>query len=191
MLETVAIVVLVLLVAIAAVLVFSASKPGTFRLQRAASIKAPPERIFGLINDFRHWNAWSPWDRMDPALKRTYGGAASGTGAVYEWEGNSKVGKGRMQITDAAPPSRVVIKLDFLKPFKAHNVVEFTLAREGDATRVTWSMHGPVPYPAKIMHVFLDMDRIVGKDFEAGLANLKTTAEDGAGARVARASAGP
>ena len=190
MLETVGIIVLVLLVAIGAVLVFAASKPGTFRLQREASINAPPERIFGLINDFCHWNAWSPWDRMDPALKRTYGGGASGPGAVYEWEGNSKVGKG-MEITDAAPPSRVVIKLDFLKPFKAHNLVEFTLAREGDATRVTWSMHGPVPYPAKIMHVFLDMDRIVGKDFEAGLANLKAAAEDGTGVRLARASAGP
>jgi hypothetical protein len=177
MIETVAIIAAVLLAAVAAVLAYATTKPGTFRVQRAASIEAPPERIFGLINDFRHWSSWSPWDRMDPALKRTYGGAASGTGAVYDWEGNNKVGKGRMKIADAAPPAKVTIDLDFLKPFKAHNIVEFTLAREGAATRVTWAMHGRVPYPLKIMHVFIDMDRMVGKDFEAGLANLKTAAE--------------
>jgi hypothetical protein len=110
-------------------------------------------------------------------VKRTYSGAAHGKGAVYEWEGNNKVGKGRMEITDTSPPSRVTIKLDFIKPFEGHNIAEFTLGAQGDATNVTWAMHGPTPYMAKVMHVFLNMDRMVGNQFETGLANLKTIAE--------------
>ena len=158
------------LVAVAAVLGYAAIKPDTFRLQRSATIRAARDKVFDLIDDFHAWRSWSPWERMDPALKRTYGGAPSGQGAVYEWEGNNKVGKGRMEIVEASAPSRIAIRLDFFKPFKASNRVEFTLEPDGDATRVTWAMHGPVPYPAKIMHVFVDMDRLVGKDFEAGLA---------------------
>ena len=110
-------------------------------------------------------------------MKRTYSGAAHGTGSVYEWEGNSKAGKGRMEITDSLPPSQVVIKLDFLKPFEAHNIVRFTLQPTGASTDVTWAMQGPSPYLAKIMHVFINMDRMVGRDFETGLANLKAVAE--------------
>ena len=173
---TIAIIAVVLLVAVAAVLVLAATKPDTFRVERATRIKAPPERIFALLNDFRNWTSWSPWEKMDPALKRSYSGAPSGKGAVYEWEGNKKVGKGRMEILDAAP-SRVAIKLDFLKPFEAHNNVAFTLEPQGDATLVTWAMHGPLPYIGKVMHVFMNMDRMVGKDFETGLANLKAAAE--------------
>jgi uncharacterized protein YndB with AHSA1/START domain len=166
-----------LVVLVAAVLVYAAAMPDVFRVQRAASIDAPPEKIFPLISDLRGWGAWSPYERKDPAMKRTHSGSASGKGAVYEWDGNGEVGKGRMEITDASPPSRVTINLDFVEPFEAHNVVEFTLEPKGRSTEVTWAMHGPTPYVAKIMHVFFDMDGMVGRDFEAGLAGLKTLAE--------------
>ena len=173
MLKTIAIVVVVL---IAGVLVFAATKPDTFRVQRSASIKAPPEKISAVLSDFHGWQAWSPWEKMDPAMKRSYSGAEKGKGAAYAWEGNGKVGQGRMEIIDAAP-SRVALNLDFIKPFEAHNKVVFTLTPKGDATEVNWAMQGPVPYMAKIVHVFMDMDGMVGKDFEAGLANLKAVTE--------------
>src|SRR3954453_16503782 len=140
--KTVAVILVILLVVVAAILILAAMKPATFRITRATSIKAPPEKIFPLIADFHAWSAWSPWEKMDPALKRSYSGPASGQGAVYEWEGNSKVGKGRMEIIDAPPPSRVSIKLDFLKPMQAHNVATFTLEPRDGATTVTWSMDG-------------------------------------------------
>jgi uncharacterized protein YndB with AHSA1/START domain len=174
MFKKIAIVVVVL---VAALLVFAATKPDTFRVQRAASIKAPPEKVFALLNDFQRWEAWSPWEKKDPAMKRTFSVVTSGKGAQYAWEGNREVGQGRMEIAESVPPSKVTIKLDFLKPFEAHNTVEFTLDPKGDATNVTWAMQGDTPYLAKIIHVFIDMDSMVGKDFEAGLANLKTLAE--------------
>jgi hypothetical protein len=173
MLKKIAVVVVVL---IAGVLVFAATKPDTFRVQRSASIKAPPEKISAVLSDFHGWQAWSPWEKMDPAMKRSYSGAEKGKGAAYAWEGNGKVGQGRMEVTDAAP-SRVALDLDFIKPFEAHNKVVFTLTPKGDATEVNWAMQGPVPYMAKIVHVFMDMDGMVGKDFEAGLANLKAITE--------------
>ena len=175
--KVLAVIALILVVAIVVVLVLAARKPAGFRIERATSIKAPPDKIFALINDFRNWRAWSPWERMDPNLRRSYSGAERGEGAVYEWEGNSKVGKGRMEIVEAPPPSRVAIKLDFLKPFEAHNTAEFTLVPRGDATEVTWAMHGPNLFIGKVMSLFVSMDRIIGKDFEAGLANLKAAAE--------------
>ena len=171
------IIALVIVVLIAALLVFAATKPDTFRVQRSASIKAPPEKIFPLINDFHSWGAWSPYEKLDPTMKRTYSGAASGKGAVYEWESNGKAGVGRMEITNTSPPSQVTINLDFVKPFEAHNIAEFTLETQGDSTNVTWAMRGPLPYIAKVMHVIFNMDSMVGKDFETGLANLKTVAE--------------
>lgn len=174
MFKIIAIVVAVLLIGI---LIFAATRPDTFRIQRAASIKAPAERIFALINDLHDWNAWSPYEKKDPAMQRTYGGAANGKGAVYEWEGDKNVGQGRMEITDTSPPSKVTIKLDFVKPFEAHNIVEFTLQPQGDATHVTWAMRGPSPYISKLMGLFFSMDNMIGKDFEAGLANLKAVAE--------------
>lgn len=134
MFKTIAIVVVVL---IAALLIFAATKPDTFRVQRAASIKAPPEKIFALINDFRRWVAWSPWEKKDPTMKRTFGATTSGKGAVYAWEGNKDVGQGRIEIAESVPPSKVAIKLDFVKPFEARNIVEFTLEPKGDATNVT------------------------------------------------------
>jgi uncharacterized protein YndB with AHSA1/START domain len=164
-------------IVLAAVLIFAATRPDTFRVQRATSIKAPPEKIFALIDDFHNWGSWSPYEKLDPAMKRTQSGAASGKGAVYEWQGDSKVGQGRMEITDSSAPSKIVIKLDFIKPFEAHNIAEFTLEPKGDSTNVTWAMQGPAPFVTKVIGLFCSMDNMIGKDFETGLANLKALAE--------------
>jgi uncharacterized protein YndB with AHSA1/START domain len=177
MLKIVGIVAGVVMVLVAGVLVYATTRPDAFRIERMASIKAPPDRIFALINDFRSWRSWSPYEKLDPNMKRSLSGAPSGKGAVYAWESEGKAGAGRMEITDAAPPSKVAIKLDFTKPFEAHNWAEFTLDPEGDTTTVTWAMHGPSPYIAKVMGIFVDMDHMIGRDFETGLANLKALAE--------------
>ena len=174
MLKTIA---LVIVVAIAGILIFAATKPDTFAVQRSISIKAPPEKIFPLINDFKRWDVWSPWEKKDPAMKRTYGSTTTGKGAHYGWEGNSDVGQGSMDITDSVPSSKVALKLDFVKPFEGHNTVDFTLAPQGDTTNVTWKMQGPAPFITKVMQVFCNMDSMIGKDFETGLANLKAAAE--------------
>jgi len=171
------IILIIVVVLIVAVLVFAATRPGTFKVERAATIKAPPEKILALINDFRRWAVWSPWEKLDPALERSYSGAASGPGAVYAWQGNNKVGQGRMEIM-ASSSSATTIKLDFIKPFEAHNIADFTLLPQGDSTVLTWAMHGPKPYMAKLMHMLFNMDKLVGGDFERGLANLKATAEE-------------
>jgi hypothetical protein len=173
------IILIVIAILVVGVLVFAATRPNTFRVQRSASIKAPPEKIFPFINDFHSWPLWSPWEKIDPALKRTYSGEPSGKGARYAWEGNSKVGSGSMEITESSPPGKILIKLDFIKPFEGHNVTDFTLVPNGDMTEVTWLMHGPVPYIGKIMHMFVNMDKMVGGQFETGLANLKAAAEQG------------
>jgi uncharacterized protein YndB with AHSA1/START domain len=166
-----------LLVGIGVVLGLASARPDTFKVQRSTSIKAPPEKIFALINDFRSWPSWSPYEHKDPGMKRTYSANPTGKGAVYEWDGNGNVGSGRITITDTAPPGKVMIDLDMLKPFPTHNLVEFDLEPQGDATSVTWSMRGQVPFLAKIVHVFVNVDRMVGSDFAAGLANLKAAAE--------------
>ena len=168
---------IVIAVLIAGILGFAATKPDTFRVQRAAAIKAPPEKVFELINDFKRWDAWSPWEKKDPAMKRTWGTATSGKGAKYAWDGNSEVGQGSMEIAESVPPSRIVLKLDFVKPFEGHNIVEFTLEPKGDVTNVTWAMQGPAPFITKVIQVFCNMDSMVGKDFETGLANMKAVAE--------------
>lgn len=177
MLKAIAIGGAVLLVLVAAVLVVASTKPDTFRVARTATIKAPPEEIFGFIDDFRKWDAWSPYEKLDPAMTRTYGATTKGKGAVYAWDGNSKVGAGRMEIIEDSPPSQITIKLDFARPFEGHNVAAFTLKAGEDATTVTWAMDGPLAYVAKVMSVFFDMDRMIGKEFETGLANLKALAE--------------
>jgi hypothetical protein len=170
-------IVIAFLVLVVALLAFAATRPNSFRVQRTASLSAPREKIFPLLNDFHNWGSWSPWEKMDPELKRTYSGAASGKGAVYEWKGNKKVGQGRMEILASSRPGKLVIQLDFLKPFEAHNTTEFTLEGKGGATDVTWAMYGPQPFVGKLMTVFFSMDRVVGNDFETGLANLKAIAE--------------
>jgi uncharacterized protein YndB with AHSA1/START domain len=173
---------LVLLVVVAALLIVAATKPDTFRVQRTTSIQAPPEKIFPLINDLRAWRVWSPWEKKDPALKRTYSGAVAGRGAVYEWEGNKNVGTGRMEIADTSAPSRVVINLHFMKPFKANNTAEFTLTPANGSTVVTWAMYGPNLFIGKVMGTFMNMDKMIGNDFEAGLTNMKAAAEKESGA---------
>jgi len=174
---TLLIIALVLVAVIAAVLIYAAMQSDDFRIQRALNMKAPPEKIFALLNDFRNWRGWSPWEKLDPALQRKFSGAEAGKGSVYEWEGNKKVGQGRMEITESSPPSRMLIKLDFIKPFEGHNLTEFTFVPRAGGTDVTWSMTGPRPFMMKVMCMFVNMDRMIGKDFEAGLANLKALAE--------------
>lgn len=170
-------IVLVILALLAAFLFYVSTRPDTFAVQRNALIQAPPEKVFALIDDYRAWGAWSPWEHKDPAMQRTFGAATRGAGATYAWEGNKDVGKGSMTTVESSAPSKVVLRLDFEKPFKANNTVTFTLAPEGGATRVNWKMEGPVPYFFKIMHLLCNMDRMVGRDFEAGLAAMKTAAE--------------
>lgn len=168
---------LALVVVIAGALILAATRPDSFHVQRSTTIKATPEKIFSFIHDFDRWPAWSPYEKRDPAMKRQRSGPGAGKGAVYAWEGNNDVGAGRMEIVETVPPSSVVIKLDFTRPFEAHNTVEFTMAPASDATNVTWAMQGPQPYLAKLIGLFIDMDRMVGGDFEAGLASLKSAAE--------------
>lgn len=168
---------LVVVVLIGALLAYAATRPDSFRVERAALIEAPPAKVFALIDDFHQWAGWSPWEKLDPSMKRSHSGAASGKGAVYAWEGNGDVGAGRMEILETTAPSRVLIRLDFIKPFEARNTAEYTLRPEGEATRVTWAMYGPAPFVSKLMQVFVSMDAMIGKDFEQGLANLKALAE--------------
>ena len=168
---------LVVVVLIGALLAYAATRPDSFRVERATVIKAPPAKVFALIDDFHQWAGWSPWEKLDPSMKRSHSGAASGKGAVYAWEGNGDVGAGRMEILETTAPSRVLIRLDFIKPFEARNTAEYTLRPEGEATRVTWAMYGPAPFVSKLMQVFVSMDAMIGKDFEQGLANLKALAE--------------
>jgi len=168
---------LVIVVLVVAILGLAAAKPDVLRVERSTSINAPAGRIFPFINDFHQWTAWSPYEKRDPAMQRTYSGPASGKGAVYEWSGNSEVGSGRMEILDAPAPSKVLIKLDFITPFEGHNIAEFTLMPAGNATNVTWSIQGPNRFLGKVMSVFIDMDNMIGSDFATGLANLKAVSE--------------
>jgi hypothetical protein len=178
MLTTILIVIAAALaLAVAVVVVLASQKPDTFRVQRSALINAPPENIFPHINDFRRWTSWSPWEHKDPNMKRTYGASSEGVGATYAWEGNGQVGAGNMQITDSTAPAKIGLVLNMIKPMQAHNAVAFTLEPKAAATEVTWTMTGRTPFIGKIMHVFMDMDRMVGGDFDTGLANLKRVAE--------------
>src|SRR5215204_4099846 len=163
-------------IVVAGILIYAASKPDAFQVQRSTDIPAPPEKIFPLIDDLHAHTSWSPFEK-DPAMKRTHSGAPRGEGAVYEWEGNRQVGAGRIAITESKPPSRVTMALDMLRPFAAHNIVEFSLEPQGNTTSVTWAMHGNQPYMAKVMCMFMDPDKMVGSQFEEGLAKLKALAE--------------
>lgn len=166
-----------LAVLIVIVLIVAAMRPDTFRVQRSIDINAPAEKIFPLINDYKHWGSWSPYEKLDPSMQRTFSGAPNGKGSVYEWNGNKNIGRGRMEIMDATPSSKVLIKLDFFSPFEAHNTAEFTMQPKGSATNVTWAMHGPVSYMMKIMHMFMNMDRMCGDQFQQGLTSMKAIAE--------------
>ena len=164
---------------IAVVLFIAARRPDRFRIERIIRIAAPRDRLFAYVCDLHNFDAWSPWAPLDPAMRKTHSGPQSGVGAAYEWQGNKKVGHGRMEIVEAAAPERVVIRLDFLKPFEAHNTAEYLLAERDGETEFTWAMHGPSNFMSKLMGVFFDMDRMVGGQFEQGLAALKLLAERG------------
>jgi uncharacterized protein YndB with AHSA1/START domain len=168
---------LVVVALVVAVLAFAATRPDSLHVERTVTINAPPEKIFPLISDFHTWTTWSPYEQIDPQMKRAYSGAVNGKGAVYQWHGNSEVGQGRMEITDVTHPTHVTIKLDFMKPLEGHNVAEFALVPEGGTTKITWKMDGPTPYIGKVIGVFVNMDRMIGSSFETGLANLKAIAE--------------
>ena len=170
------IILITVVVIIAVILIYASTKPDTFHVERSINIKAAPERILPFINDFHLWNAWTPYDK-DPAMKKTYSGSASGKGAAYAWEGNKEVGQGEISITDSTSPGKVVFDLHMIKPFEARNVVVFTLEAAGDSVKVTWGMDGKNNLISKVMGLFFDMDNMIGKDFAAGLAKMKTVAE--------------
>jgi len=173
MLKIIALAVVLLL---AIVLIYAATKPDLFHVERAIGIKAPPEKIFGFINDFRQWEAWSPYNK-DPAMKRTYSANTSGKGAHYAWEGNKEVGQGEITITDTTPPSEIELELHMIKPFEGRNHVVFSITAAGDITTVTWMLEDQHTYFLKLLSMFINMDKMIGKDFETGLARLKTLAE--------------
>lgn len=161
----------------AAVLTYAATRPDTFRIERSISIIAPPEKIFSLIDNFHQWEAWSPWEKIDPACTRSYSGADSGKGAVYRWQGNQNIGQGRMEIIESSPFSKMVIDIDFIKPFAAHNTIEFFLEHQGDTVKVTQAMYGPSPFISKLMGLFCSMEKMVGHKYEEGLESIKAIAE--------------
>jgi len=173
------IIVIVVLVAVVAILIYAVTQPDTFSYERKIRINAPAEKIFPYINDFKHWLAWSPYEKKDPGMKRSYGATTIGKGASYEWDGNKDIGAGRMDITDVTDPTRIVIRLEFFRPFKTVNSAVFTLQSVAGGTEVRWVMAGPANIVSKIMGLFFDMDKMIGKDFEDGLAALKNLAENG------------
>ncbi|MGV7211798.1 SRPBCC family protein [Bradyrhizobium sp. UFLA05-112] len=177
MLKAVAVIAIVIAAGIAGLLVFAATKPDMFRVERTLAVMAPADAIYPLIADFQRWTSWSPYEGRDPGLKRTFGGSTQGKGAIYAWDGNKDIGAGRMEILEASTPPKLRIKLDFERPFEGHNIAEFTFVPQGSATLVTWAMYGPAPFLSKLMQVFVNMDNMIGKDFETGLANLKKLTE--------------
>ncbi len=173
-------IVIALLVIAAIITIIVRLQPDEFRVARATTISAPPEAVFEQVNDFRNWAGWSPWEKLDPGMKKTFTGPESGVGASYAWAGNKKVGEGSMTITESRAPELVRIRLVFLKPFSASNETEFTFVPEGNQTVVTWAMSGKNNFMAKAVHLVMDMDKMVGGDFDKGLAQMKTLVESGA-----------
>jgi hypothetical protein len=170
--------ILIALAGIAVVFVaIVAMQPSEYRVARTVRLSASAPAVFAQVNDFHKWQAWSPWAKLDPAMKQTYEGAPAGVGAIYTWAGNKEVGEGRMTLTESRPSELVRITLEFLKPFAGTSIAEFTLKPEGNQTAVTWSMTGRVNFMAKIVHLVMDMDKIVGDKFETGLAQLKSITE--------------
>lgn len=165
---------LIVLALVAIFLAWVAMKPNSFRIERSSTIEGhSPAEVFALLDDFRAWQKWSPWEGIDPDLKREYSGQDSGVGAVYAWRGNKKVGSGRMEITDSVPGEFLRLKLDFIAPMKANNLTDFNVSAQGSGTRLIWSMYGPSPFMSKLFGTFMNFDRIVGKDFEKGLAAIE------------------
>jgi len=173
------IIVVIFAAAVVAVLGYAATKPNDFRYERSLTIKAPPARLFAQVADLNQWIYWSPYEKKDPQMKRKFGSLTSGKGATYEWDGNNNVGAGRMEILDTVAAEKVVIRLDFFRPFTATNTAEFSFKPVGDSTAVTWAMYGPSNFLSKLMSVFIDCDKMIGNDFDAGLAELKRIGEAG------------
>lgn len=167
----------VIFVGIATLLCYAATKPNTFRITRKIVINAAPEKIFPLIDTLGNWAGWSPWEKLDPNMQKRFSGPAGGKGAIYEWEGNNKVGAGRMEIVESVPSSKIVIKLDFLKPFVGHNLAEFELVPQGNGTEISWSMYGPQRFLMKVMGVLMNCDKMVSAQFDQGLSQMKRLAE--------------
>jgi len=176
MLRKLAIAACVVAVAIAGILAYATTQPDEFRVTRSASIKAPPQRIHPLVDDLRRHREWSPFEAKDPGMTRSYSGAPSGTGQVYEWDGNSEIGAGRITIAESSP-QRVVFDMHFLRPFDSRSTGEIVFRPNGEMTDVTWSMHGPNLFIGKVMSVFFSMDTMIGREFETGLARLKSVTE--------------
>lgn len=168
---------LTLFVGVIALCVYALTKPDSFRVERSITVAVPQDSVYSQVKSFHQWGAWSPWEKLDPAMKKKFSGSVEGTGAVYEWEGNSDVGKGRMEIISAWQPDSIKIKLDFLEPFEAHNTSHFHFLAQGTSTKVTWVLEGPSPFLSKVMSVFFNMDAAIGGDFERGLATLKGAVE--------------
>jgi hypothetical protein len=158
-------------------LLFVALLPSGFSVSRSATISAPAPTVFAQVNDFHNWDAWSPWAKIDPKMKQTYEGPAAGTGAIYSWDGNSEVGSGRMTLTESRPNERIQIRLEFFRPFKATNAAEFTFKQDGSQTAVTWSMTGNKNFVIKAFSLFMSMDKMLGGQFEKGLATMKSLVE--------------
>lgn len=168
---------LIVVVIVVGVLIYASTRPDTFSVVRKIKINASPDVIFAEINEFKRWQSWSPWETKDPAMQRKFSGAPAGVGSIYEWIGDKNVGEGRMEITESVAAQKILIKLDFLKPFEAHNIAEFSFTAESDGTLVIWEMRGPQIFIGKLMGIFMDIDKMVGTDFEAGLAKLKKITE--------------
>jgi hypothetical protein len=167
---------LALVALVAALLLFAVTRPNSFSVERRTVIQAPPEKIQPLLADFHRWSDWSPWEKLDPAMNRSFGGPPAGVGATYAWKGNKDVGSGYMAVK-AVTPEKVTIQLDFIEPFEGHNTTDFVLTPQGAGTEVRWVMAGPTPFISKLMGVFVSMDTLIGKDFEKGLLQLKAAAE--------------
>ena len=173
-------IVIVVVVLVAALAIAAALQPSHYHIERSATINAAAPIVFAQVNDFHKWEAWSPWAKLDPAMKQTYEGASSGTGAIYTWAGNNQVGEGRMTITESHPSDLIKIKLEFIKPWSATNATDFAFKPQGNQTAVTWTMDGDNNFMGKAFGLFMNMDKMVGGDFEKGLAQMKAVSETAA-----------
>ena len=170
-------IIVAVLALIALLLIYGLLQPTNFAVSREADYNATPAKVFAQINDFKNWASWSPWDKMDSTMQRSYTGSATGVGSKYAWVGNRKVGEGSMEITDSEPSKRMQLDLHFLKPFQADNVTEFILTQKGNQTNLKWEMRGTKPFMMRVMGIAFNMDKIVGSDFEKGLINLRGVLE--------------
>jgi hypothetical protein len=172
-----------LVAVIAILLVLAAFRPAVMVVERSVTVSAPPSAVFAVVNDFGRWDEWSPWAKLDPEMKKTFEGPATGVGAVYQWSGNNEVGEGSMTLTGSAPDQKIDIKLAFLRPFPGESDVQFLFAPEGDGTKVTWAMQSPQPFIARLIGLFVNFEKMCGEQFSQGLGDLKQVVEQPSGAK--------